>query len=185
MTTLLSCSMLSCGTVNLYTLGIMERSGKTKAEMTTNALRAAQLQETGAGDAQLLHQHVYVNRFDPLKDDVLAEVVAEKSDLLVIVKRYAERHSMTIHNKEITGFLIDDHPYVGQNIRLSTEEVGISHLIGEVFAVYSNGMCALKIVAKIDFEGQSDKLGKQFEDHLRLLPTYYVELELDRRAKTD
>ena len=177
LTTVLACSTLACST--LYNLGVMEHSAADKAAITAAAVLDAQQFETGEGDAQLLSDHVYFPSSDPLKGAQLGKIVGVENRRF-IVQRYAERHELTIMPSMIEGYLIDEHPYVGRTVRLVSDEVGFDYLRGEVFAVYSNGVYAVRIIDKVDFDGNPAALGKKFEDHIHLLPAYYIERAVEQ-----
>lgn len=177
----LTCTMLSCGTIkpHLYDIGLLNPSSAMQAKTIAEAVLVAQRGfvlelESGKEDAkatdrlQVMHNHAYLLKpmgfgYEPM----LVEIIKE-NDSLVTVKGYASKYKLTISPETVKGYLIDNHPNVGRVVKLTSDAVGITHFNGMVFAVYSNGIHAIKITSKTTLDGEQEELhSKDDAPHIR------------------
>ena len=167
--TVLACTTFACGTVkpHLYTIGILNPSSAMRAEVIAEAVLTAQRDfDTQAEGTSIISRHVYAIKPGDY-EIILAEVVRSQGKQITL-QRYANKYELTISSNSIAGYLVDDHPKVGDVVKLPTDTVGYSHLLGSIFAVYSNGVYAIKITSKADFDGQQEELhGKDDAPHIR------------------
>lgn len=186
----LTCTMLSCGTIkpHLYDIGLLNPSSAMQAKTIAEAVLVAQRGfvlelesgkelaklENGKEDAkatdrlQVMHNHAYLLK--PMKfgyEPMLVEIIKE-NDRLVTVKGYANKYKLTVSPETVKGYLIDNHPNVGRVVKLTSDAVGITHFNGMVFAVYNNGIHAIKITSKTTLDGEQEELhGKDDAPHIR------------------
>ena len=171
LTTALACTMLACGSIKpiLYNTGVLNPSSAMRAEVIADAVLTAQRDfDHHEKGEKIIRNHVYAHKpTDFAYKIVLAEVLKDGEHSLTL-QVYADKYELTTSPDAIKGYLIDDHPRVGSRIKLSTEVVGFSHLNGIVIAVYDDGMLAVKITSKTDFDGQQEELhSKKDAPHIR------------------
>lgn len=157
-----SCSILSCGVPDLY---LFRERPERKAERVVDALAEAQLSIAGSGDIVTTHVHVvplYGGR------ELLAEVVSSRDDMLT-VRGYAAHDDWNVLSEEPIGYLIDDHPYVGREVRLHSDQAGISYLRGRIISVYTDGFLAVFVRDKVGFDGKVEKLERSFPHRIVLM----------------
>ena len=171
MTAAVACTMLACGAVkpHLYSIGLLNLSSAMQAQITTTAVLAAQrdFDHEDNGTA-IIHNHVYaVRSIEHEHKTILAEVV-KTGDGTITLQVYADEYELTIDPSMIEGYLIDDHPNVGRVVKLTSDAVGISHLNGDVFAVYNNGIHAINITSKTSLNGEREELHEKDDaPHIR------------------
>lgn len=171
LTTAVACTLLACGAVkpHLYSIGLLNPSSAMQAQTITTAVLAAQrdFDHEDKGTA-IIHNHVYtVRSIEHEHKTILAEVI-KAGDGTITLQVYADKYELTIDPSMIEGYLIDDHPNVGRVVKLTSDAVGISHLNGDVFAVYTNGIHAINITSKTDLNGEREELhGKDDAPHIR------------------
>ena len=170
-TTALACTMLACGSMKpaLYNIGLLEANSAMRAETTVAKVLAAQrnFDSDGTGTV-LIRNHIYVHKPTEFgHKTVLASIVKAEAQLLTI-QIYPDKFKLTINPDSVKAYLIDDHPNVGREISIPSEQVGISHFNGTVFGVYSNGMHAINLTSKIALDGTQIELhGKDDAPHIR------------------
>lgn len=171
LTTAVACTLFSCGAIkpHLYTTGLLNPSSAMQARTITTAVLAAQrdFDHEDKGTA-IIDNHVYtVRSIEHEHKTILAEVI-KAGDGTITLQVYADKYELTIDPSMIEGYLIDDHPHVGRVVKLTSDAVGISHLNGNVFAVYDNGIHAINITSKTDLDGQREELhAKDDAPHIR------------------
>lgn len=171
MTAAVACTMFACGAVkpHLYSIGLLNPSSAMQAQATITAVLAAQrdFDHEDRGTA-IIHNHVYaVRSIEHGHKTILAEVV-KAEDGTMTLQVYADKYELTTDPSTIEGYLIDDHPNVGRVVKLTSEAVGISHLNGNVFAVYNNGIHAINITSKTDLNGEREELHEKDDvPHIR------------------
>ena len=171
LTGILTCQLLACNIPTLYDTGILRITSQQAADITSTTLLKAQRDfNQDIEGTELIHQHVYAHKPAEFGHTILlAKVVQEKDDLLVL-HSYSDKYDITLSREDITGYLVDDHPNVGRHITLPSEEAGILHYNGTVFAVYSNGIHAIKITSKTSIAGTQQELhNKTDAPHIRLV----------------
>ncbi len=160
----LACAMFSCAAVKphdvLYTLGVLNPSSAMQAETIADAVLAARRDFDHEGEGTtIIHNHVYaIKSVEPKV--ILAEVVKDGNGVLTL-RRYTDKYEMTVISDAVEGYLLDDHPHIGRIVELTSDAVGISHLNGAVFAVYTNGIHAIKIFSKTDLDGKQEALHRK------------------------
>ena len=174
LTTALACTTLlsSCSGVkpSLYKIGVLNPSSAMQAKTIADAVLAAQpnLDKQPTSELQIMLQHAYLHK--PTGSGykaMLVKIVREK-DSVITVQGYADQYELTTDREAIAGYLFDNHPNVGRIVKLTSDAVGISHLNGMVFAVYTNGIHAIKITSKTTLEGEQEELHtKDDAPHIR------------------
>ena len=178
MLTTVVCITFSCGTVkpHLYTIGILNPSSAMQADTVADEVLAIQrdFDSEVEDDQQVIRNHVYVVK--PIEHKIILAEVIKEADRTITIQGYADKYELTIDPKAIEGYLIDDHPNVGRVVKLTSNAVGISHLNGIVFAVYNNGIHAIKVTSKTDLDGKQEKLhGKDDTPHIRYAYEYQLQ----------
>lgn len=84
--------------------------------------------------------------------------IIEQQDNAIHIQLYHQKRLVVVEQREIVGQLIDNHQDVGLGLTWPSEEVGIKHLVGQVFAVYDSNIYAIIISHKLDFSGNIKKL---------------------------
>ena len=174
-TTLLSCSGIK---PSLYNIGLLTPSSAMQAETIAEAVLTAQrnFKTESTSELQTIRQHAYIHKPTGFGyKTMLVEIVKEENNVLT-VHGYADKFDLTIHSDSVKGYLIDDHPNVGRVVKLVSEAVGIARINGVVFAVYSNGIHAIKITSKTTLEGEQEELdSKKDTPHIRLIYEYQLQ----------
>ncbi len=178
LTTVFACTTFSCGTVkpHLYTIGILNPSSAMQAETVADEMLAIQrdFDSEVEDDQQVIRNHVYVVK--PIEHKIILAEVVKEADRTINIQGYADKYELTIDPEAIEGYLIDDHPNVGRVVKLTSNAVGISHLNGIVFAVYNNGIHAIKITGKTDLDGKQEKLHEKDDaPHVRYAYEYQLQ----------
>ena len=93
---------------------------------------------------------------------VIGEIIGREDGDRIHIRPYNQKRLVTVGQQEILGQLVDNHRHVGLEITLPSEEVGIEHFVGQIFAVYDTNIYAIKISHKLDFSGSNHKL--EYED---------------------
>ncbi len=163
LTTAFACTTLSCAVVKpaLYEIGLFNPSSAMQAEAISTAVLTAQREFTATeeeNEPPIVRQHVYILKpvafgYQPM----LAEVVTVEKHS-VTVRGYGHRYERTAAPDDVAGYLIDDHPDVGQEVTLPSEMAGFTHYDGTVIAVYTNGIQAVKITHKTNLFGAREEL---------------------------
>ena len=178
LTTVFACTTFSCGTVkpHLYTIGILNPSSAMQAETVADEMLAIQrdFDSEVEDDQQVIRNHVYVVK--PIEHKIILAEVIKEADRTINIQGYADKYELTIDPEAIEGYLIDDHPNVGRVVKLTSNAVGISHLNGIVFAVYNNGIHAIKITGKTELDGKQEKLHEKDDaPHVRYAYEYQLQ----------
>lgn len=165
----ISCISSSCG---VHNLGLFGEGPARQAERLADAMAEVQFSIDGSGD--IVTSHVHVIRSDGRS--LIAEVLSGEEDMLT-VRDYTTHDSLDIHREELSGYLIDDHPHVGREVRLPSDQVGIHYLRGKVVSVYTDHFHTVFIRDKVGYDGEVEKLERDFIYRVKYV--HEVNLNLD------
>ena len=171
LTSIFACQLLSCSHPVLYDIGILNITSKKAADITSTTLLNAQRDFKQATEGtELIRQHVYAYKPSEFGHTALLAKVVRTKDRALILQGYTDKYDITLGHENIAGYLIDDHPNVGRHVTIPSEEAGIWHYNGTVFAVYSNDIHAVKITSKTSVTDEQQELNnKKDEPHIRLI----------------
>ena len=148
--TLLICS--ACGPLSDSSFMHRQRLGDARRTATM----VLDLQQTNKSLAEHVLAQDHNGRY------VIGEIIGREDGDRIHIRPYNQKRLVTVGQQEILGQLIDNHRHVGLEITLPSEEVGIEHFVGQIFAVYDSDIYAIKISHKLDFSGSNHKL--EYED---------------------